>query len=345
MGVSFWPSLELIAYARLARGILYTFDFETLKCNFKIDGIISDDYIKRIKDKISTCKIPAFETILTRFALEPINITNQQIYLPLPKKIQEKLVRIVLALVTEVKLWFDCHTDTNLYKLNFDVWNTLSWLSSGIIDRLETARILIRDENVDVGERFYFACKYYFEEDAHALWKKYPETKDILEFMCIWTDSARYWKNALMGGTALNWEQISLSNKTFFIRNLMGIRCCFTRLQGLEIKFECIESGLISGWMHHCDLYYCLSQMNVDELRFVFRRLSQYQLCKMFKCFRLWPFQLMFLDILNSFKTYITDDILHDLISFLKKKEKEPHQDYAYADILRLLESTDFTVC
>ncbi|GFU37325.1 uncharacterized protein NPIL_373511, partial [Nephila pilipes] len=320
MDVRFWPSLQMIAYSRVARGILYTFGFETLNHNFQIKGSISDDYIRRIKEKVSECEIPGSDTN----------------YLPLPTKIQEKLVSLVMTLETEVKSFFVCHIDSDLYYSSRKVQNTLSWYSTGILDRFETARSLIRNENIDIGIRFYFACKYYFEEDAQSLWTNMSEDDKILVRRCrLSSISIRHWLRALESRTELNWSEISLASRFFFIRNFMGIRYFFPKLRNREIRYVCIDTGMLFGWIHQYDLYYCLVKINADELEYVFRRLSEERLYEIFKCFLLWPFQTIFLDVVNCFITHISADIFLALICVLLDKVSKRWQDYEYVNILK----------
>ncbi|GFT94139.1 hypothetical protein NPIL_227051 [Nephila pilipes] len=88
MDARFWPPLQLLAYARAALGILYTFDSKSLVS-------ISCD-TEQVKEKVSTIRIPVFESRFSPIASEPTNCTDHQNYLPLPAKIQTKLVHITL---------------------------------------------------------------------------------------------------------------------------------------------------------------------------------------------------------------------------------------------------------
>ncbi|GFT68360.1 uncharacterized protein NPIL_75151 [Nephila pilipes] len=336
MDIRFWPSLQVIAYARVARVILYMFDLETLNLDFQIRGRFSNNYIRQIKEKVSTCETPTLEANFTRLTLEPIKSTNQRTYQSLPIEIQEKLIGVVLALGEEVMLWYFCHSDTDLYNSNFDIRGILSWYSTGIIDRFETARGFIRNEDIGIGVRFYFACKYYFEEDAEWIWRTRSETmRNILQTVGQESVSTQYWVRALANRTALDWKQISRAGCEFLIRNCMGVRYFFKKLQSKEMRYGCIDIGLADEMIHHWDLYYCLSQMYAFELRRTFIHMAPDNVYKLFKSFLIWPFQLIFLDVVNLFKMFFNDAIFLALVCVLFDKISVRWQDHAYVDILK----------
>ncbi|GFT16856.1 uncharacterized protein NPIL_184911 [Nephila pilipes] len=318
MNVRFWPSLQVITYSRVARGILYTSDFSEI-INFRIGGSISDDYIRRIRNKVSTCEVPYFEAN----------------HLPLSTEIQEQLVGVVLALGREVRLWFLSHLFLDVQDLYYEVQNILSWHSIGVIDRFETARGLIRNENIDVSLRFDFACRYYSEADVQRLWTNMSED-DKNSVRCDRSISicTGYWLRALESRTALDWSDLSHASR-MFIGNSMNIRYFFTTLPKRQIRYECLESGIYFRRINHPDLYYCLVEMNADELRYIFRRFKKDQLYKIFKCFLLWPFQTIFLSVMNCLVTYMDADIFRALICVLLDKVSEQWKDYEYVDILK----------
>ncbi|GFU07145.1 uncharacterized protein NPIL_680231 [Nephila pilipes] len=317
MNVRFWPSLQVIAYSRVARGILYTSDFSEISY-FHIGCSISDDYIRRIKNKVSTCEVPYFEANL-----------------PLPTKIQEQLVGVVLSLGREVRSWFLTHLLLDVHNFYREVQDILSWHSIGVIDRFETARCLIRNENIDVSLRFDFACRYYFEADAQRLWTNMSDDgKNLVRRDGSNSICTGYWLRALESGTALDWSDLSHASR-MFIGSSMNIRYFFTRLRKRQIRYDCIDSGIFFRRINHPDLYYCLVEMNADELRYVFRHFEKDQLYKIFKCFLLWPFQTIFLDVMNCLITYMDADIFRALLCVLLDKVSEQWKDYEYVDILK----------
>ncbi|GFU09021.1 uncharacterized protein NPIL_461991 [Nephila pilipes] len=327
MNVSFWPPLQLLVNARIAREILYTFDSETLA-----NG---DFYNDQLKEKVSRIRLSVRPYVCSTCT----NSTEHQKLLPLPTNIQTKLVYVALEIGLEIEKWFINHEGFLESRTNFIVRNILSWRSTGIIDRLETARGLIRNENLHIIYRFLFACEYYFEEDAQKLWTKMPEYYRIKYRMKWQREDMRHWLNALDNRTALDWEQISLNitGELFFISNAMGIPYFFPRLQGREIRYECILSGLelVKGSLRPFDLYICLHQLSADELNDVFTRLPKQILHIVFESFLNWPLQIMFLDVTDSFKTHIDGEIFLSLICVLLDILECGYEEYEYVDLLK----------
>ncbi|GFR14965.1 uncharacterized protein TNCT_227211 [Trichonephila clavata] len=66
MRVKFWPSLELIAHARIAQGILYTFDLVHLKRTFMEEEPGDEEYVTLIAKKISKIVLPTYCAIFSR---------------------------------------------------------------------------------------------------------------------------------------------------------------------------------------------------------------------------------------------------------------------------------------
>ncbi|GFU35304.1 uncharacterized protein NPIL_288781 [Nephila pilipes] len=332
MNIYFWPTLELLAYARSARGILYTFDSETLlHHNYNMD---------QIKEKVSSIRIPIYELSFTRTTSDSTNSTKLQIHLPLPTNIQNRLVHIVSELGLGIKIWFCSRMKRILkYRINFDVRNVLSWRSIGIIDRFETARNLIRNENSQRRPRLYVACKYYFEEDAQRLYRKMSSNdQQVIRRKWERSVSMRHWYRALENRETLDWAQISrnITNYEFFLRNYDGIPYYFTKLQGRDIRYNCIATCLGFKLLRPFDVYFCLHEFQADEINNVLMRLTKYQMLQVFDSFLHWPLQSVFLDVVNSFKARLYEEIFHHLIARLLHKLGCGREDYEYANILKI---------
>ncbi|GFT16865.1 uncharacterized protein NPIL_184971 [Nephila pilipes] len=314
MDVCFWANLQLLAYARVAKGILYTFYSDTLAYNYDVE---------QVKEKVSTIRISVFQSSFKRNTSEPTKSTNHQNYQPLPTKIETKLVYITFELWLEICNWCLINKDSLLIsENNFDIRNILSWRSTGVIDRIETARGLIRNETLNIVHRFLFACEYYFEEDAQKLWTNLLEC-DRLEFRMKWQNNEDYqhWLIALENRTALDWEQITLNARgvRFFINNRKGIPYILTRLQDRGIRYQCIASCLdmVKIVISPFDLYFCLSQLNAKELNNVFRNLPKHLMHIVFESFLHWSLQIIFLDMVKCLKTHVNGEIFLSLICVL----------------------------
>ncbi|GFR14960.1 uncharacterized protein TNCT_227191 [Trichonephila clavata] len=337
MNIKFWPSLELIAYARIARGILYTFDLENLKRTFLENRPVDTEYITQIAKKISEIVLPTYCSTFLRLTAarrKPEDV----IMVHLPPEFVKQLRGIVIALGLEIKQWFKSHRFTVIGD-NHDLRNKLSWFSFGVIDRLETAQHFIHDEAWNVRERFHLACKYSFDDDVQMLWRNMPAhlRSSVLRRLPR-TRNIVLWLQTLRRNIRWDWGGISLNESySFFRRNYLGIRGYFPKLRGPVIRYQCIYLALHSSIIHHYDLYACISLLNSTELNALISRLSTHEFYELFKSFLQWPFQIIFLDIVNYFKQHISRDIFQGVVTFiLTCKFGVGFQDHMYIDIFKI---------
>lgn len=324
MVISFWPPLQLIAYARVAHGILYTFDLEIMKSNiFKDRYLQRRDFIQKIEQKVSVIILSSEEVKHTFLSCE----------------IQTQLVSTVMVLRSEIKKWFECHSYI-LHDDDLDLRNRLAWFSFGIIDRFNTARNFIQDENMCIDERFHLACKYYFEDEARILWAcMSKEDKFYFKKYIPKTMSMDLWFKILNRNTEIDWNKLPLHGRltrNFFYRNYLGIRYYFGKFSGCPKRYLCVFNAIQSESVHHFDLYSCLSQFNLDELNTIFNCLLSSQTCKVFETFLNWPFQIIFLDVVNTFRQHINEEIFCELIiCILFGKIARGLQDHRYLELLQ----------
>ncbi|GFQ66930.1 uncharacterized protein TNCT_131741 [Trichonephila clavata] len=124
---------------------------------------------------------------------------------------------------------------------------TYNWYSHGVIDRFETAEVLVRKESIEIQDRFVLACKYYLEDQVDK-----SQNKDI-------TDSIQMYHNRTEIET--------------FYENYLGLRCYFKKLRP-QARYRCLSYSLLVGEMHHFDLYLYFSELTFDEAKDLFRHLS-----------------------------------------------------------------------
>ncbi|PRD23198.1 UNVERIFIED_CONTAM: hypothetical protein NCL1_47061 [Trichonephila clavipes] len=337
MNINFFPPLQLIAFVRIAQGILYTFDLEFLKRNFLLGGLVCSVYIQRIQQKVSVIVLRHYSTRFLQSSGTP-GETDQVQHLNLPNEIQKQLVGIVSALGFEIVNWFECHKGIML-QADHDLRNKLSWFSFGIIDRFETARNFIQDENVSIFYRFHLACKYYFEEYVPLLFERIStENQSIFLGRLSDTRSMELWIVVLNRHAALDWGKISRYERNHFFRdNFLGIRYYFTRLQGLETRYQCIFFALGNEELHPLDLYLCLSRMTADELNSLLSRLPDRALFDLFHYFLCWPFQIIFMKVVNNFKHHINRNTFRNLVISILYKLRKGWYDYRYIDLFESL--------
>ncbi|GFT36067.1 uncharacterized protein NPIL_632411 [Nephila pilipes] len=132
MKIRFWPSLQLIAQIKIALGILSNLEFENNFADFMRGvGLIDLQYMHQLLSLLN------LETVL-----------------------KNRTMGIIEVLVKDIANWCSCHRPF-LIEGNLDYWNILQWYSHGTINRLETARALIKDKNIKIEHRFDLACLLY----------------------------------------------------------------------------------------------------------------------------------------------------------------------------------------
>ncbi|GFU34448.1 uncharacterized protein NPIL_590921 [Nephila pilipes] len=282
MNGKFWPSLQLIAHVKIALGILRNFEFS---------GILTDFTFEYVANKLQDIHQ---------------NLTS----LPLPNVMKNRTVCIIGAMGKEIKKWYDYHMEFLLGE-NLDFWNRIHWHSHGTINRFETARSFIQVGNINIRLRFYLACAFYFEEDVQNLWKLMNEECQTDIIRNCFTCSRFLWLDAVQSRTALDWSRIShvLQTEDFLENNhlsfdfddIIGFHHIFRRLQTPSARLESFLFAISSGDLHQYDLYLCLFQMEARELEILLNRLSDGMRVIMLATFLHWPFQNLFLFILERF--------------------------------------------
>ncbi|GFY67013.1 uncharacterized protein TNIN_250721 [Trichonephila inaurata madagascariensis] len=305
MILDFWPTLEVIAYARLSQAILYTFNLEFLKRRFMLYLNVHPAYSKAIEEKV-----------------------NRRI---IPTVVRKKLVAVVTSLGWEMYHWFDCHGHF-FQNNNLDLRNKLHWFSFGIIDRQQTARNFIQDVNLNIRERFHLALRYCLEEEVHSLWtnmspdNRFQETNRLVR-----TGTIEMWYRTLHENVPIDWEEIEINGNRNCFGSYLGLRGYFAKLRGSKSRYLCFYFALKSRLVHHFDLCSCIYQLNAhDEFNAVLTRLSDLEISESFKIFLHWPFQNRFLDVVTNFQGHINGHIFYELVYFILFQKLEGWQDYPY---------------
>ncbi|GFS31196.1 uncharacterized protein NPIL_183641, partial [Nephila pilipes] len=205
MNIRFWPSLQLIAQIKIALGILSNLEFENNFADFMRGiGLIDLQYMHQI--------------------LSSLNLETE---------LKNRTMGIIEVLVKEIANWCSCHRSF-LIEGNLDYWNILKWYSHSTINRLETARALIKDKNINIEHRFNLACAYYMEADVRRLWKNMsPGYRHFFTLTKLHNKNRMFWVEALEKNTPLDWYAISLAlmssnylkenSSSFFYMDFLGV--------------------------------------------------------------------------------------------------------------------------
>ncbi|GFU03302.1 uncharacterized protein NPIL_237771 [Nephila pilipes] len=319
----FWPFLQLMAQVGVAKGILRNFEFRNVLPDFLCEDGFTD--------------LLSLHQILSS--------------LHLPHDIKNCTMGIIEALGKEISNWCYCHC-VFFIDADLDYWHRIQWYSHGTINRLETARAFIRDENISIGHRFNLACAYYLEADVRTLfqnmslsYRKYFSVRKV-EYR-----SRMFWLDALQTNTSFNWLEISLAVLTdnfsihnscnFFHKNCLGLLHAFPKLVNTKARIRSILSSLGSKELHAFDLYLCLSKMEDRHLDNLFDRLSTEQQISVCMSFLHWPLQGLFLDVLELIRRNLTEDFYLELFGIiLYENFNTKWFDYDYVDLVKQIWSS-----
>ncbi|GFT41113.1 uncharacterized protein NPIL_173441 [Nephila pilipes] len=323
MKIRFWPSVQLLAQVRIAKGILSNLKFENNFSDFMRGvGLIDLQYMHQILSLLN------LETVLKNHTMG-----------------------IIEVLVKEIANWCSCHRSF-LIEGNLDYWNILQWYSHGTINRLETARALIQDKNINIGQRFNLACAYYMEAYVRALWKNMsPGYRHFFTITKLHNRSRMFWVEALQTNTPFNWSAITLSlmssnisiheSSSFFYMDFLGLLQLLPKIKNPESRYKSILDSIGRKELHPFDFYLCLSQMEDYRLDLMFICLSMDQRLCVCKTFLHWPLQVLFLDILAQLSINMSEVFYLDLFRIvLNEKFNTEWFDYNYVDLVKQIWSS-----
>ncbi|GFT59370.1 uncharacterized protein NPIL_132441 [Nephila pilipes] len=318
-----WLPLQRLAQVRIARGILCNSEFKNVFPDFlRVHGLIDTQYKYRILSSLD-----------------------------LPSVLRNPTMGIIQALGIEIANWCLWH-NVFLIDATLDYWNRIQWYSHGTINRLETARALIQDENINIGQRFNLACAYYLESDVRTLWKD----MSLGYRYCFVTrkheyKSRTFWLDALQTGDPLDWSQISgvinIENffehdtRNYFHRNDLGLLQLLPNLENPETRFRSILISIGNEAFHPFDLYLCLSKLEDHQLDKLFDCLSTEQRVSVCKSFLHWPLQGLFLEIFERLRTNMSIiSYIQLFVFFLCEKCNTKWSDYDYEDLVKRIWSS-----
>ncbi|GIX83533.1 uncharacterized protein CEXT_770691 [Caerostris extrusa] len=122
--------------------------------------------------------------------------------LSIPEKFKFRIFHAIWPICMEINL-----VTRHYFKFLFcgppltdiDLQNKLEWTSYGTAHLVRTAKVFIRDEVLNVNERYRLACYYCLEDDIPEIWAKVVENYDAsLDFesqpRSLWLDQMTlYW--------------------------------------------------------------------------------------------------------------------------------------------------------
>ncbi|GFR22218.1 uncharacterized protein TNCT_511221 [Trichonephila clavata] len=316
MNAKFWPSFKLIAMVKVALKILHSFRKRTFLDIFEEIKKSSGYY-----SKVSS----AIQTLLPSSRFSPA--------------VKKQISGIVRALDLEFARWLQAHAEV-LVGADLDYSKVLCWHSYGVINKLETAKILVQDENIEIKRRFVLACKYFFEDHAHALWVNISDEDKIhmagqyCSLACM-----KFWMTKLYNRDMK--DSIEMFHNTTdtesFSENYLGLRYYFKKLEP-RARYQCLSYGLKEGEIHHFDLYLCFAELTINEVRDLLHRLSASKRVRVMELFLNFPLQSIFVEVVHQSWIFIPKHSLRNLLHIIfHERVQKSWYDINYAQLAKEL--------
>ncbi|KAF8797011.1 hypothetical protein HNY73_001327 [Argiope bruennichi] len=331
MALIFIPSLQHIAAVKVALAV-YNDDIE----HFLDEFIETEDIFNYGNSfRISECQTAKIK--------ERKNEIGQKLSTLLPKLLTNPVGNILQPIVAEIFYWVRDHYHVIKYIHKRHIMNNLRWKSEGTIDRIKTSKQLIRNENIDIRVRFIFACLYFYEQDVLELWQSMTAEgrESIHRIDC--NLAVRFWVKWLRNRAVSPWAQWIPDYLNFQYGELItsgsNHGCRRIRISSFYIELSCVNKKkfLHSMWPRHA---------HIDDLRICYYLTDETERDKIFHnpgcvfesktkdllCFYLdWPFQTIFLDVVNQMWDHLTPDCFEHLLRFIVcQKLLQSMEDFDY---------------
>ncbi|GFU15421.1 uncharacterized protein NPIL_611171 [Nephila pilipes] len=237
----------------------------------------------------------------------------------LPRKLHPELLDVIRLVSLEIDKWTKEHS---LILKKFTEFTRAAqcyfqWNSRGIIDRIKTARTLIRNASLPFEERNILALHYGLMDDLLAYRSKGLTCGKIVDMLLP----------TMMRGAGEIWEPFTGESDFNYIaqRN-------FFNKSTPEQKLECLKTVLSQGCMLYENFLFCLSQMGDDQREVIFK---EYAL-KILMYFMDWPFQCQFLDAARQLLPYFKrTDFQRVLYVILYERIMIGWKDFEYISLLK----------
>ncbi|GFS79545.1 uncharacterized protein NPIL_211741 [Nephila pilipes] len=240
----------------------------------------------------------------------------------LPPLLRSELVDVIRSIFAEIDKWIKDHSpilldssETARIALCHFQWNSL-----GKIDRVKTARTIIRIEKLHIDDPYNLALHYGLMEDMLP-----DRMKDILCAKCL--EKYDYIKKISDSRTYGTW--FAFTEESHF--NHFAQRNFFTE-SSPEKKLECLITVMSMECIQYEDFLFCLSQMSEYEKTIVFIGFHY----KILMYFLDWPLQCEFMDAAKRLLPYFTVNDFRDILKvILYERVMLGRRDFNYIVLLK----------
>ncbi|GFY40288.1 uncharacterized protein TNIN_217941 [Trichonephila inaurata madagascariensis] len=223
--------------------------------------------------------------------------------LPLPNILERELMPVIRCICLEIDRWQKDHK--NISELDFlELQNYISWTPQGKINRIDTAKSLIRDENIPICERYNLARHYGFLDDVVSLLKKMNEVDKFRSSRLGNQAWFAYSTNGTGENSIYNWFD-AYGNPLNFSK--------FFSLSEPSQKVQWYNSFLNLKYIEYDDLRFCFSLLDKNEQENTLRQYSS----KILQYYLVWPLQNEFLIVSKNIWPYMSIENCIDILHFI----------------------------
>ncbi|GFU48793.1 uncharacterized protein TNCV_4468411 [Trichonephila clavipes] len=251
--------------------------------NFNIHGFTTNDLPSTLWEEIVSKKISR---------------------LPLPHIIKSELMSVIRCICLEIDRWEKDHKDS--FELDFlNLQNYICWTPQGKIDRINTAKSLVNDENLPISQRYNLARHYVFVEDVISISKKmnyvdkFPASR--LDFL-VWLD----YETNKTGETSL----CCRFNAKILVP--LNFRALFSLVKPTQ-KVRWYNSFINLKYIEYEDIHFCFSLLKKNEQENTLRQYSS----KILQYYLVWPLQNAFLNVSKNIWPYMSIGNYIDILQFI----------------------------
>lgn len=277
--------------------------------------------------------------------------------LPLPVLLKDKTSSFIKPIGLKILKWMKHHADAFSY---IDLPHEFQWTPQGMIDEKKTAKMLIKDDSIDITTRYKMSCVYCLEDDILNLWNKIPEdSKKSLYSEEKLDDSNQQelvvlWTYDIMGEVSKLESMIERRLERRCSPYVYAFECAAKQGNRAAIEYflqkltpsereetliktaGSVAYDTLDVYHSHCTKfiyeYYSdilcilLSLMNKEEQIEVFKNYS----CQVLLCFLDFPWQVFFEETASIMWSFLSKDNYGVLLCEMLKKVHKGFKDFNY---------------
>ncbi|CAL1291862.1 unnamed protein product [Larinioides sclopetarius] len=312
MSFIFLPSLQHLAAVKVALAVYY-------------DDIIQLSGESILSDEVSRTTYKENWIMIQR--MESMKLSEL-----LPELLRKRIVQLIQPMSSEVQIWITNHSVIKKH-VKKDFVNNLCWKPDGSIDRIKTAKQFIQNKKIDIRVRFVIACIYFFEFEILNLWREMSTFRRMSIPRIDTNIIVRFWMKRLKKRDISPWTE-SIRE---YLENDFEYKDTDSRFRlssfyvALDRETRWTYISQLWPWITHVDdLLFCIYQMDEAERHETLRRMPT----KVLHCYLRWPVQSLFLNIVNSVWSRLSQSCLKTVLHNIEKKDIM--QDIQSFDYLKL---------